>query len=100
MRLLFKCQRCRLEKRTWSSSRVFGGHYLLNQKLVLFLCVCECVCVYLVYVCMIIQIYFLMCTRVVHSFTCAGILPTQYLKFSMFAGMGRVGHKYMEKGNL
>ena len=55
---------------------------------------------YLVYVCVIIQIYFLMCTRVVHSFTCAGILPTQYLKFSMFAGMGRVGHKYMEKGNL
>ena len=45
MRLLFKCQRCRLEKRTWSSSRVFGGHYLVNQKLVLFLCVCECVCV-------------------------------------------------------
>ena len=66
----------RLEKRTWSSSRVFGGHYPFNQKLVLFLCVCECVCVsvcvcmYLVYVCVIIQIYFLMCTRVVHSFTC------------------------------
>ena len=41
-----------------------------------------------------------MCTRVVHSFTCAGILLTQHLKFSMFAGMGRVGHKYMEKGNV
>ncbi len=23
---------CRQQKRTWSSSRVFGGHYLVNQK--------------------------------------------------------------------
>ena len=37
MRLLFVCQRCRLEKRTWSSSRVVGGRYLLNQKLVFFI---------------------------------------------------------------
>ena len=37
MRLLFVCQRCKLEKRTWSSSRVFGGRYLLNQKLVFFI---------------------------------------------------------------
>ena len=40
-----------------------------------------------------------MCTRV-HSSTCAGILPTQYMKFSMFAGMGGVDHRYMEKGKL
>ena len=98
MRLLFKCQHCRLEKRTWSSSRVFRGHYLLNQKLVLFVCVYVCVYV-CVCVCVCVHDYmisFLMCIRVVHSFTCAGILPIQYSKFSMFAGMGCVGHKYIQ----
>ena len=59
-------------------------------------CVCECVCVFGVRVRDYIK-KILMCTRVVHSFTCAGISTW---KFSMFAGMGRVGHKYMEKGNL
>ena len=28
----FKCRRCQVQRRTWSSSRFFGGHYLLNQK--------------------------------------------------------------------
>ena len=32
MRLLFSCQRCHRETRTWSSSRMFGAHYFLNQK--------------------------------------------------------------------
>lgn len=32
IRLQFSCQRCHREKRTWSSSRVFGARYLLNQK--------------------------------------------------------------------
>ena len=32
LRALFCCQRCHQHKRTWSSSRVLGGHYLVNQK--------------------------------------------------------------------
>ena len=32
LRLKFLCRRCHVAERTWSSSRVFGGHYLLNQK--------------------------------------------------------------------
>lgn len=36
----------------------------------------------------------------VHSFTCAGILPSQYIKMSTFMGMGHVGHGYMKKGRL
>ena len=35
----------------------------------------------------------------VHGFTCAGVLPTQYIKFSEFAGMGHVGHGYIKKGS-
>ena len=64
----------------------------LNQKLVFFVVVF--VVVFLNRCIFSIPIY----TRLVHSFTCAGILPTQYLKFSRFAGMGHVGYKYMEKG--
>ena len=36
--------------------------------------------------------------RMVHSFTCAGVLPAQYIKLSQFVGMGQVGHGYMKKG--
>ena len=36
----------------------------------------------------------------VHSFTCAGVLPTQYIKMCTFAGVGHVGYGYMKKGNL
>jgi hypothetical protein len=32
IRLAFSCRRCHQVKRTWSSSRVFAGHYLVNQK--------------------------------------------------------------------
>ena len=34
----------------------------------------------------------------VHSFTCAGILPSQYIHFSKFAGIGVVGHGYIKHG--
>ena len=34
----------------------------------------------------------------VHSFTCAGILPSQYIHFSKFAGIGVVGHVYINHG--
>ena len=37
--------------------------------------------------------------RVVHSFTCAGVIQTQYIKFCTFVGMGHVEYGYMKKGN-
>ena len=45
-------------------------------------CTCTCTC------------------RFVHSFTCAGILPSQYINFSQFAGIGNVGHKYIKQGGM
>ena len=32
IRASYSCCRCHRQKRTWASSRVFGGHYLVNQK--------------------------------------------------------------------
>ncbi|XP_064383612.1 uncharacterized protein LOC135332186 isoform X1 [Halichondria panicea] len=66
IRVLYSCRHCRHQKRSWSSSRVFGGHFLVNQKMV-------------------------------HSFTCAGIIPSQYIHLSMFAGLGTVGHAYIRR---
>ena len=37
--------------------------------------------------------------RFVHAFTCAGILPSQYINFCEFAGIGVVGHWYMRQGD-
>ncbi len=34
----------------------------------------------------------------VHSFTCAGIIPSQYIHLSTFAGLGTVGHAYIRRG--
>jgi hypothetical protein len=62
----FKCRRCGKATQTWASSRFFGGHYLVNQKLV-------------------------------HAFTCAGILPRQYIHFSNFAHLGTVGKWYIDQ---
>lgn len=84
MRTCFCCRRCHAEKRTWSSSRVFGARYLLNQKLV---------CMFFIF-----NFEHDFNRRMVHSFTSAGILPTQYMKLSMFAGIGVVKHGYMSKG--
>ena len=39
------------------------------------------------------------CTcRLVHGFTCAGVLPTQYIHFTRFAGIGSIGHAYIRQG--
>ena len=32
--------------------------------------------------------------RMIHGFTCAGMLPTQYIKMSRFAGIGTAKHGY------
>ena len=37
--------------------------------------------------------------RLVHAFTAAGILPTQYINFGNFAGIRNVGKWYIYKGN-
>lgn len=34
----------------------------------------------------------------VHAFTCAGVIPTQYIKMSLFAGIGSVKHAYAYHG--
>ena len=37
--------------------------------------------------------------RLVHGFTCAGVLPTQYINFAKFSGTGSVGYGYIRQGN-
>ena len=36
----------------------------------------------------------------VHSFTCAGILASQYINLSQFAGLGTVGNAYIRQGSV
>ena len=36
--------------------------------------------------------------RLVHAFTCAGVLPRQYIKFSKFAEFGVVGKWFIQQG--
>ena len=36
--------------------------------------------------------------RFVHAFRCAGVLPTQYVHVSKFAGIGKIGHGYINQG--
>ena len=69
--------RCQQSKRVWSSSRLFGGRYLANQKYVNTCAsnVCNMTRGFLHF-------------RMVHAFTCAGIPPTQYINFCNFAGIG------------
>ena len=57
----------------------FGGRYLVNQKLPKW-CSGE-----------------FLCYRLVHVFTCACMLPHQYINFSTFAGIGTVGKWYIRK---
>ena len=38
-----------------------------------------------------------MCT---HAFTCAGIIPRQYINFSTFSGIGTVGKRYITSGKI
>jgi hypothetical protein len=36
--------------------------------------------------------------KCVHAFTCAGIIPSQYINFSTFSGVGVVGKRYIKSG--
>ena len=38
------------------------------------------------------------CNRLIHGFTCAGMLPSQYYHFSQFSGIGVVGSWYVKAG--
>ena len=38
--------------------------------------------------------------RMIHSFTSAGIIPSQYIHLSMFAGLGTVQHGYIRRGRV
>ena len=86
IRLQFRCRRCHQFKRTWSSSRVFAGHYVINQKYIdtLFL----------------LCINFTFLDRLVHSFTCAGILQSQYIKLTSFARLGIIQNGYIRHGTF
>lgn len=68
---------------------MLAGHYLVNQK-------------YVVVVLRTINfiITWLLLFRMVHAFTCAGMLPSQYTHLSEFAGVGVVGHAYIRRGLL
>ncbi len=86
LRVEFQCQNCR-RKLWWASSRMFGGRYLIIQKLVQYMHVSfMTVHTQLLYV------------RLVHAFTCAGMNTSQYICFCDFAGIGIVGTWYIRSG--
>ena len=41
---------------------------------------------------------FLLVSGIVHAFTCAGILPSQYLNFTKHSKLGKVGPYYIRSG--
>ena len=85
LRMLFSCRRSHQQKRTWSSSRIFGGHYLLNQKYV-----SNCLCS--------VQYCYLYTGWCIVLHVLGFYLASIYIKFSQFAGMRHVGHGYMKRG--
>ena len=38
--------------------------------------------------------------KMIHRFTCAGVLPSQYKNMSQFAGIGTIGDSYIREGYL
>ena len=64
---------------------MFGGRYYINQQYVkdIILSICLLPCCF---------------SRLVHSFTAAGMLAVQYFKFGEFSGIGHVGNGYIRKG--
>ena len=89
MRAEFRCSKTPLHIRTWASSTVFGGHYLVNQKYILGYRSS------IIHVTIMANI--LLC-RLVHSFTSAGMIPTQYIKFGEISGLGHVSKSYIQDG--
>ena len=75
LRTKFRCSQC-CRIHTWASSRVFGAHYLVNQKVVILASQTHFWPVFFVHV---------------GALTCASILPSQYINFCEFAGLGLWG---------
>ena len=38
--------------------------------------------------------------RLIHAFTCTGMLPSQYYHFCQLASLGTVGKRYTDTGNF
>lgn len=53
----------------------------------------------LVHILICIHVVIHIAYRLVHGFTCAGVLPTQYINFARSVGLGRMGHAYIRQGN-
>ena len=84
-----------------------SGVYLLSmpaqENLVKFSCVRKSLsCEPEVCLNYIVHFYYTFCYlyRLVHSFTCAGMLPVQYSKFSQFAELGVLGTSYISRSML
>ena len=71
-------------KQWWVSSRLLGGRYLINQKFVRDA--------------MLLQCLLILFPRMIHSFTCAGVLPSQYIHLCANANLGNVGSRYIASG--
>ena len=55
------------------------------------------VCILATLQCCVGSVYSHTC-RLIHAFTAAGVLPSQYKRMSAFAEMGAVGKNYIDKG--
>ena len=86
-RVQFTCSKCQ-HTRTWASSPVFGGQYLVNQRY----------CLKRILYTRVFMLYVHSMRRLVHAFTSAGILPSQYTRFCNFAHIGKMGYWYLGKG--
>ena len=91
MRIRFVCPHCKVA-RTWASSRVLAGHYLASQKQVAMLMYCT-TCQHLVIILLALH-----ACRLIHAFTCADMLPSQFMNFCKFAEIGVVSCKYIHSG--
>ena len=81
MQIRFVCPHWKVA-RTWASSRVLAGHYLASQKQVAAQH-------------QVIILLALHACRLIHAFTCAGMLPSQFINFCKFAEIGVVSNKYI-----
>ena len=77
MRVLFKCHRCLHLKASRASSRVLGRQCLINQCKILIPPLCNASF-------FVENVY-----SMVHAFTCAAVLPSQYIyQMTQFHGLG------------
>ena len=70
----------------WASSHVLGTQYLINQSKVLIPPFCNASFI-------VENVY-----RMVHAFTCVGMLPSQYTKMTLFGELGCVRDAYVRRG--